>query len=375
MTGLLAGKNCVMIMVESLDTWMLREDVMPNLCALQRQSVDLVHHYTPLYLNAGTFATEFTSITGIIPPLTGVSTDAYVENSLPASLPRLFAREGYRVNSFHSANGTIYNRGAIHRNLGFEAYHNYALMGMEDYMLDSQMLNGFDRMVSEDQPFFSFIITYSGHGPYTEELGNIAAPHLEQARALMADSDVTASADTLEQYTRALAHMMETDEFIGGFMQKLEEAGLAEDTVVIIYGDHYCKYLTDTDFLMDLKGVENRNLLCSTPLMIWSRDLAPETVEKYTSTVDIFPTVCNLFGLDADLRCFVGDDVFSEDGGVVYWRDGSVYDGTAYLDGTQTENLSPDQRELVSRARTKLEFSWTSFQYDYFAVRDPLRKE
>ena len=372
MTGTLRGKNLIMIMVESLDTWMLREDVTPNLCALRAQSVDFAHHYSPLYLNAGTFSTEFCSMTGVIPPISGVSTNAYVENSLPAALPRLFAREGYRVNSFHSANGVIYNRAAIHKNLGFEEYHNYQLMGMEDYMLDSQMLNGFDLMVSRDQPFFSFIITYSGHGPYNEDQGNIAAPHLEKAREVAAASGVTASADTFEQYTRALAHIMETDAFIGGLMEKLEAAGLAENTAVVVYGDHYCKYLTDTDFLMKLKGVENRNLLCNTPLFLWSRDLEPRTVEKYSATVDIFPTICNLFGLDADLRCFVGDDVFSEGGGLVYWRDSSVYDGKTYLDGTQTAGLTPEQRELVRRAQSKLELSWTSFQYDWFTIHDPL---
>lgn len=372
LTGALKGKNLIMIMVESLDTWMLREDVTPNLCALRAQSVDLAHHYTPLYLNAGTFATEYCSMTGVIPPLTGVSTDAYVENSMPASLPRLFAREGYTVNSFHSANGAIYNRAAIHEALGFEAYHNYQMMGMEDYMLDSQMLNGFDLMVSRDQPFFSFVITYSGHGPYNEDMGNIAAPHLEKARELAAASGVSASPDTLEQYTRALAHIMETDEFIGGLMEKLEAAGLADQTAVIVYGDHFCKYLTDNDFLLALKGVENRSLLCNTPLFIWSRDLEPRTVEKYTATVDVFPTVCNLFDLDADLRCFVGDDAFSREGGLVYWRDSSVYDGKTFVDGTQIAGLSPEQRELVSRAHAKLELSWSSFQYDWFAVHDPL---
>ena len=372
MTGALRGKNLIMIMVESLDTWMLREDVTPNLCALREQSVDLIHHYTPLYLNAGTFSTEFSSLTGIIPPMSGVSTDAYVENSLPAALPRLFARAGYRVNSFHPANGAIYNRGAIHKNLGFEAYHNFEMMGMEDYMLDSQMLNGFSQMVSAQEPFFSFIIPYSGHGPYNESMGNIAAPHLEQARAVVEASGLRASADTLEQYTRALAHIMETDAFIGGLMEKLEAAGLAEDTAILVYGDHYGKYLTDTDFLMELKGVENRNLLCNTPLFLWSRDLEPRQLEKYTATVDLFPTICNLFGLEVDLRCFVGEDAFSSEGGLVYWRDSSVWDGKSYLDGTQTAALSPEQRETVSRAHAKLELSWSSFQYDWFSVHDPL---
>lgn len=371
-TGVLAGKNLIMIMVESLDTWMLTEDYMPNLWALKQESVDLVHHYTPLYLNAGTFATEFTSMTGVAPPISGVSTNAYVENSLPASLPRLFAREGYTVNSFHSASPMIYNRGAIHENLGFEAYHSFREMGMEDYMLDSQMLNGFNGMISRNQPFFSFLITYSGHGPYNEEQANIAAPHLERARVLTASRKLEAPADTLEQYTRAIAHIMETDDFIGGLVERLEDAGLLNDTVLIIYGDHYGKYITDTDFLMTLKGAENRNLLCSTPMLIWSRNLASESVEKYTSTVDIFPTVCSLFGLDADLRYFVGDDVFSDAGGLVYWRDGSSYDGTTYIDGTQAALLNPEQRKIYELVRQKLEVSWRTFQYDYFAGKEPI---
>lgn len=375
LTGALKGKNLVMIMVESLDTWMLREDVTPNLCALRDQSVDLVHHYTPLYLNAGTFATEFCSMTGIIPPISGVSTDAYVENALPAALPRLFAREGYRTDSFHAAYGSIYNRAAIHRHMGFGAYHDFVDLGMQDYMLDSQLLNGFRKMVTKELPFFSFIITYSGHGPYTEALGNIAAPHLEQARALAAASGVQAPAETWEQYVRALAHVMETDDFIGGFMERLEAEGLADDTVVIVYGDHYCKYLTDTDFLLELKGVENRNLLCNTPLFIWSRDLEPRKLETYTSTVDLFPTICNLFGLDADLRCFVGSDVFSGEGGFAYWRDGSVCDENGYLDGAQTGSLTPEQQALLGRAKANLERSWNSFRYDWFSVRDPLLPE
>lgn len=371
MTGVLAGKNLLMIMVESLDTWMLQEAYTPNLCALQRQSVNFLHHYTPLYLNAGTFSTEFASLTGVIPPISGVSTDAYVNNSFPAALPRLLAGLGYRVNSFHPANGVIYNRKAIHQNLGFASYYNYEGMGMDDYMCDSQMLNGFDSMVSQDGPFFSFVITYSGHGPYDESMNNVAGPHLERARQAAAASGVSASPETWEQYVRAVAQMMETDAFVGGLMEKLEQAGLAEDTVVVVYGDHYCKYLTDTDFLLELKGAENRNLLCNTPLMIWSRDLEPRQVEKYTTTADLYPTLCNLFGLEVDLGWFVGDDAFSGTGGLVYWRDSSSYDGAQYIDGSKPAGLSPEQKAVYDRVHALLEISWNSFRYDYFSLTDP----
>ena len=374
MTGALAGKNLIMVMVESLDTWMITEDYMPNLYALKQKSVYMEHFYTPLYLNAGTFSTEFTSQTGLIPPTEGVSTEAYAEFALPAALPQLFAAEGYRVNSFHSANPSIYNRGKIHTHLGFETYHDFTKMGMEDYQLDSQMLNGFDQMVNREEPFYSFIITYSGHGPYNESMGNIAAPHLEQARAAVAASGVTASEDTMEQYVRAVAHIMETDAFLGGLVDRLEAEGLLEDTVLIIYGDHFCKYLTDVDFLMELKDAPNRNLLCNTPLMIYSPSLEPRVVDKYASTVDLYPTVCNLFGLKTDLRYFAGDDIFGQAGGLVYWNDFSCWDGTTYVNGSLASELSEADYRLYYQARQRLLTSWNTFRYNFFSSVNPTRQ-
>lgn len=52
-------------------------------------------------------------------------------------------------------------------------------MGMENYMLDSQLIEGYDLMTAGD-PFFSFIITFSGHGPYTDHMRDISDAHLEQ---------------------------------------------------------------------------------------------------------------------------------------------------------------------------------------------------
>ena len=51
---------------------------------------------------------------------------------------------------------------------------------MGHYMKDSHLINGFDKIVAQE-PFFSFVITFSGHGPYTEEMGTISEPHLQRA--------------------------------------------------------------------------------------------------------------------------------------------------------------------------------------------------
>ncbi len=364
MTGRFTGKNALMVMLESIDSWMITEDYMPNLWAVQQQSVNFTNHYTPLYLSAGTFNTEFISLTGIIPPASGVSASAYTDHTFPYSLPNLFREAGYRANSFHAANPAIYNRGEIHQNLGFEAYHNYAQMGMSDYMLDSQLIRAFDLM-TEEEPFFSYVITYSGHGAYDESMANISDPHLEAARAAVAKSGVTASEENLREYTLAVAHAMETDAYIGSLMQELERSGLADRTVLIFYADHYSKYLTDRAFILEIKDADNQNLLCNTPMFIWASDLEPENVDKLVSSVDIFPTVCNSFGLKADLSQFVGDDAFGDGGGFVYWRDASWLDSTGYH--TISDELSAEELQTLAKVREKLSMSGKTLVSDYFA--------
>ncbi|MBP5750759.1 MAG: sulfatase-like hydrolase/transferase, partial [Firmicutes bacterium] len=63
----------------------------------------------------------------------------------------------------------------------------------------------------------------------------------------------------------AVAHAMETDLFVNELMEKLEESGRAEDTVLVFFTDHYCKYMTDTDLVMELKGVSDMDMICHTP--------------------------------------------------------------------------------------------------------------
>ena len=365
MTGVYKGKNVIFVMMESMDTWLVTEDYMPNLYALEQESINFDNFYTPLYLKAGTFCTEFISLTGIIPPVKGVSLRVYQDNAFPFALPRLFSQEGYAVNSFHPSNPAIYNRGAIHQNLGISEYHNYADMGMDNYLLDSQMLRGYDQMVAE-QPFMDFIITISGHGPYDGSM-EIGTEYMERAAAAVAKSGVSGSEKNMGEYTTAVAQAMETDAFVGGLVERLEADGLLEDTVLVFYADHYGKYMTDPEFLMELKGVDHSDLLCRTPFFIYTPDQAPMTVEKYMGSVDMAPTIANLFGLPVDLHNYVGSDAFSEEGGYVVFPDGSWLDGETYytsgFSGTVTEEIAARCRA----AKERLDICRDMMVCDYYA--------
>ena len=320
MSGIFEGKNLILVQLEAIDTWML-EDYMPALRAVKEQSIVFSNHYTPAYITAGTFNTEFMVNAGLLPATSGTSMSVYTHNAFPNSLAHLFRDKGYSANSFHGSEGSVYNREAIHENLGFEAYHSGTDMGMADYTMDSQLINAFDQMTGEE-PFFTFIITYSGHGPYGED-NPIYQAHAEEAQAEAKRTD--------GNYVYAVGHAKETDLFVSELMDALETSGHLEDTVVVFYADHYNYYMMNDALNMEIKGVDSLNLLQHTDFFIYSQDAAPQTVEKYTSSIDVLPTLANLFGLDAEYDLLTGDDAFSEDGGYVFFSDNTWIGGTGDL--------------------------------------------
>lgn len=366
MTGAFAGKNLILIMMESVDDWLVTPEYMPNLYRLEQEGVYFRNYYAPIFLAAATFNSEFTANTGMIAPEYQVRNSYYAEHALPYSLANLFCDAGYRARSYHAANPNIYNRGQIHLNFGYESYNDYGDLGMDDYMLDSQLLRGYDQIVS-DEPFFSFIITYSGHGPYTTEQQNISEPHLDRARAVIDYSTVPYTTEAQkEEYTRAVAQAMETDAFIGGLRERLEADGHAEDTVLMLFTDHYCKYFSDAELISAIKGETDRNMLSNVPFVIWTEGITPQVSEKYVSTMDIAPTIVDLFSLDADLRYYIGNDMFGPDGGVVYFRNYAWYDGKTHDTGNDASS-NPAVLAMRRQVREQLDVSQDTFRYDYFA--------
>lgn len=365
MTGIYEGKNVLFIMLESIDTWLLTEDYMPNLYALQQDSMNFVNHYSPLYISAGTFNTEFIANTSLIPPASGVDNRVYLNNSYPYSISNSFNAAGYTSNSFHSSNPGIYNRGAIHQNLGYIKYHSHVDMGMDNYQLDSQMLNGYSQMVASE-PFFSFIITYSGHGPYTDEMGTISESHLELAKQKVAANPIDASASDLSEYTYAIAHAMETDAFIGGLIEKLTADDLLKDTILIFYSDHYGKYMTNHELLMDIKDVDNKDMLCNTPFFIYDVNSEAQTIETISSTMDILPTIANMFNLDVKYEYYTGVDIFSANEHYVIFPGNNWYDGNIYYSpdykGEYTEEIAARNKEVSLR----MKYSEYVLRSDYF---------
>lgn len=366
MTGAFQGKNVMLFLLESIDTWLLTEDYMPNLYRLQQQSINFENHFSPMFISAGTFGTEYTVNTGLIPPTNGVSSKAYSTYSFPYSLAHLFENAGYTANSFHSSSPKIYSRGLIHANWGYEKYHSFVDMGMEDHQRDSQMMNGYADMVAPEH-YFDFILTYSGHGPYTEEMDNICQGHWEDVSRTVDPGTIPAQGADLEEYRRAVAHAMETDAFIGQLVEQMESDGTLDNTVLIFFTDHYCKYMTNTQLVMDLKGAENMDMLNRTPFFIYSKGTPAQTVSKVTSSMDIAPTIANLFDLDVNYAYYTGDDAFGDGGGYVIFKNMNWYDGETYYTADYSGEITDEIRQRTQEAKTWVQMSWDTLKCNYFA--------
>ncbi len=368
MTGVLEGQNVIAILLESIDTWMITEEFMPNLYALQQKSINFTNHYTPLFLSAGTFNTEAAFNIGYYLPVTGTSAYTYATNIYPYSLPNLFVKKGYTANSYHTLDGKYYNREVVHPLWGYDSFNDQENLGfVGEPTRDTSLMESYEKIVQHDKPFFSYIITYSGHGPYTEKRQVIAEPHLEIAQQLAIQSGVVCEdQDTWDQYVRAIAHVRECDAMIGQLIEKMTLDGTIHNTAFVLFGDHYSKYLTDTEFIMQLKGVDNMYSICNTPFFIYSEKLQPMTVEKVTSSIDMLPTIANLCNLDYNPRYSLGDDAFGEEGGFVCFKDYSWIDAntlwTPDYEGEVTPEIEARCKEVVSR----LNISWETVKSNYF---------
>ncbi|MBQ4561451.1 MAG: sulfatase-like hydrolase/transferase [Clostridia bacterium] len=356
MTGVFKGKDLILIQLESIDSWMVNDVAMPTLSALREESVDFTGFYAPKYLWAATFSSENAVNTGMITPMNSSKMAYFTETSYPDSLPKLFREAGYSANSYHRSNRDMYNRGEIHEAWGYEKYNSSGDMALSDGDMDSTIIEAYE-MITPDSPYLSFIITYTGHGPYTAE-GKPVIKHEEYIRSKFKDKQE-------DEYVWALCHAYETDLFVKNLYESLEAEGRLENTVLFFYTDHYDHYVTTEGLLEECKGTDDTNLMGNVPCFMYTKGIEPQKVDKVISTYDILPTLVNLFDLDCDGRYYLGNDAFSSEGGYVIFRDMSWYDGETYF------NIKKDKPNEFSRKRSeeieeRLDACWDSIKFNYF---------
>lgn len=363
-TGIFKDKNLIFVQLEGLDNWLFNATDTPVMYSMLNNSINFTNHFS--YYNGGgsTFNSEFAVNTGYITPLS-YTRNAYSfnKNYFPYSMANIFKKDGYKVNAFHMNNGEYYSRTANYKNWGYENY--YGLLDIEKYSDESYTLDRelilnetFNSLIfNQEEKFVDYIIAYSGHLPFSNTKGVCKLLYdLDHAED---DTDTEETEENNEPVERIemseeeciRRQAKETDYMMELLLQNLEEKGLIDNTVVIVFTDHYLYTVEDKTILDKYKETSN-NLINKTPFFIWSKDMNKATVNKATSQLNILPTVLNLFGFDYNPNNYIGTDALDSNyNPIVFFSDYSWYDGNVYVEnGEVTNNKSISEENLADKS-------------------------
>lgn len=342
-TGMFKDKNLIVLVGESFSSLAIREDLTPNLYKLYKEGFQFDNFYTPIF-PVSTADGEYITDTSLIPKEGVWSFLRVAGNYMPYSYANVFEKQGYSSNAYHNHTATYYERDKYIETMGYNSYLAVGT-GLEDRMDTSNWPNSDYEMVKttvddyiNNEKFMAYYMTVSGHMNYTK-IGNMMVyRNWDQVKDLPYSNKAKGY----------LAANIELDKAVGELLSRLEQAGKLEDTVIVISGDHYPYGLTLGE-INELSTFERDDKFekFRMPFLIWSGSMKGTIkVEKIGSSLDVLPTVLNLFGAEFDSRLLMGRDILSDSDPIVIFSDRSfITDKGRY--NSLTEQFTPNEGVTV----------------------------
>lgn len=372
-TGMFKDQNLIVLCCESFSTLAIDEKLTPTLHRLATEGFEFTNFYVPLWWTSTTDG-EYTAAMSLVPK-TGVwSHRESAENYLPFCLGNQFNELDYGVYAYHNHDYSYYNRQITYPAMGYEKYKGNGGgyeggLNIAKYWPESDlemMKETVDEYVNDDK-FHTYYMTVSGHAAYTY-LGNYMASK---------NRDLVKGLELSEGAGAYLACNLELEFAMEYLLSSLEEAGKLENTVIVMYSDHY-PYALEKASIDELAGheVDSAFEIYKNTLVIWKYGMEHTVVDTPCSSIDILPTVSNLFGLEYDSRLMVGTDIFSPEGNIVMLSNRSwITDIASYNSATgETESFTGAEvsKEYVDTVnaivKQKFIYSVKILENDYYGV-------
>jgi len=342
-TGIFKGHNLITICAESFSCHLIDKELTPTLYKLSTEGFVFNNFYGSF--ESVTTDGEFCYCLGMFPDLSrgkyNSSFKATNDSPLPYTLGSIFKSIGADTFAYHNYYGTYYERYISHPNMGYDVFRT------PDTGLDVEIgwpgsdLELFqasvDDYIDSGEQFHAYYMTFSGHHKYDKD-------NLMSERNLDAVDHLNCS----EKVMRYRAANMELEKGLAYLMERLEEAGIADETVIVLTTDHYPYGLTEEEF-SELAGKEidpnfekyKNSFIC------WSGSMEEAVqVDKLCSTIDILPTILNLFGFDFDSRFIIGRDVLSEHEGIAILANQSFITEDYRFDAINNELIITADRKV-----------------------------
>jgi phosphoglycerol transferase MdoB-like AlkP superfamily enzyme len=306
--GKAAGKNVVVVQVESLQTFVVGlsvngREITPTLNRLRRDALWFPHIHDQT--NEGrTSDAEFAALTSLLPARHGATAFSYATNTHVA-LPAILTRHGYTTLAAVPFDASFWNRSTVWPAYGFSQtmfdmdFQPGAMIGwgLNDQDFLRQMAH---RLSTTREPFLAWLVTLSLHHPFDS--------FPDEFRKL--DLGVW-NRTALGNYLEAM-HLFDTS--VNGFLEDLRESKLLDRTMVVVFGDHDANLPKDGRVAAAL-GIENRaeswDAADRIPLFILGASGATGEVATLGGHTDVAPTVLGLLGIDPSRFAFMGRDLLN----------------------------------------------------------------
>ena len=371
-TNIFKDKNIIFIHAESLQSMFINEDIdgnviTPNLNKIINNGLYFSNFYSQE--SVGTSSdTEYTFSTSLLPIGVGTTFLNYDNNNFD-TLQKSLTKNGYYTFSMHGNSCDYWNRNKVYKNIGYNHFYCYDTYDLSDKiglgLSDKSFFNQSADIISNiDSKFSATLIMLTNHTPFYND-GKV-------------DFDVSYMEGTLLGDYIKLVHY--EDEAIGEFINKLDNLGILDNTVIVIYGDHdakikpyeYEKYFNnkyDENIEVDFYKYED---ISKVPLIIWTKDgKVKGEVSKVMGMIDVRPTISNMFGIDCE-HC-LGNDIFSVDENIVVFPNGNWVTDKIYYNNQYSEyKLFDDEvsleyiKEKEKYAKNIVETSNGALKYNLF---------
>lgn len=305
-SGVFKGKSLLVIEAESLNRFAIDKDLTPTLYRLFVNGMSMTNYNSPLLLGSTSDA-ELMANTGLVPSNDGYITfHKYTNNTYPLTLAKSFESVGYKSLAVHNNYGEFYNRTTMMPNLGYEFLDCIGMGFDEQFVDDSKFADTLAWIMVEKDQMLTFWITFNAHQPYgLEDLKPEWLPYLDTVQLKYPNLPLA------EQVY--MAKNMDLDKGLQTILQVYEYQNKLDNLVIAIYGDHHPKgaFLNPSDFesFCSDKDLDSESCL-ETPFIIWNNDSFVGTNDTVSSTIDISPTLYDLFDIDYNPQQLLGHSVF-----------------------------------------------------------------
>ena len=385
-TGLFEGKNLILICAEAFSGFLIDPELTPTLYRLSTNGINFNDYYQQSI--AGTTGGEYQLLFGLIPTSGGSSIKEITQSGTHTNMGTLLNDQGYFGMAFHNSTYTYYDRHETHTRLGYSGGYMGVGNGLEDLISpkwpasDLELVQGTLPMYIDKQPFNVYYMTVSGHSVYAFGNNAMARENKDAVDAWCEKKNLSYT----EPIRAYLAANLELEKAMAYLVETLEEKGIADDTVICIAPDHF-PYGLDSDaslgnmpYLSELYGypVNTYEERDRSRAIIWCgvlEDKEPIMVDTPSSSLDILPTLCNLFGVEWDSRLYVGRDVLSDALPLVFfgnydWKtDLGYYSSISKIFTPTDENaVIPEDyvEKISSMVRNRMTFSKSVLSNDYY---------